>query len=109
MLPLWKRLPTYTALPKFPGMQRDLAFVTSDEISAGALEQEINKIGGALLKQVTLFDLYKGDRLPANQRSLAFSLLFQSAEKTLTDEEVEAVIQKIISRLHERFGCELRQ
>ena len=87
-----------------------LAFVvTSDEISAGALEQEINKIGGALLKQVTLFDLYKGDRLPANQRSLAFSLLFQSAEKTLTDEEVEAVIQKIISRLHERFGCELRQ
>lgn len=109
MLPLWKRLPIYTALPKFPGMQRDLAFVTSDEISAGVLEQEISKVGGALLKQVTLFDLYKGEHLPANQRSLAFSLLFQSADKTLTDEEVEAVIQKIISRLHERFGCELRQ
>ena len=90
-------------------MQRDLAFVTSDEVSAGVLEQEITKIGGSLLKQVTLFDLYKGDRLPANQRSLAFSLLFQSAEKTLTDEEVETVIQKIIKRLHERFGCELRQ
>lgn len=109
LLPLWKRTPVYAPLPKFPSMQRDLAFVTAEDIPAGVLEKAIAEVAGGLLQKVTLFDLYQGEHLAVGQRSLAFSLLFQSEERTLTDEDVEPVIKKIIGHLQQKFNCELRK
>ncbi|MBE9169457.1 phenylalanine--tRNA ligase subunit beta [Pleurocapsales cyanobacterium LEGE 06147] len=92
----------------YPGTERDLAFFAPTGISVSQIEKTINRAGGALLERVELFDEYKGKNVPEGQRSLAFNLIYRASDRTLTDEEVEPVHQKIRDALVEQFEVTLR-
>ena len=98
----------YQSLPKYPASSRDLAITINDEVEAGAVEATIIDNGGALLKEVKLFDVYKGEQVSAGQKSLAFALSFQSAEKTLTDIEIDEAYENIVKSLEKTFAAKLR-
>jgi phenylalanyl-tRNA synthetase beta chain len=102
------QLRKYSALPRFPKVQRDVAFVLDRGVSADSVEQAIRTAGGELLQSVTLFDVYEGEGLPAGKRSLAFSLELMSHQKTLTDAEIEAVVGQIVRTVEQTFGASLR-
>ncbi|MBB6177229.1 phenylalanyl-tRNA synthetase beta chain [Anoxybacillus tengchongensis] len=98
----------YTAIPRFPSITRDIALVVDEHIVAGDLERAIIEAGGELLKEVTIFDVYKGDRLPEGKKSIAFSLRYYDPERTLTDEEVTNVHEQVIKAVEQQFGATLR-
>ena len=95
-------------LPKYPAISRDLAILVGHDTSAGAVEQLIVKSGGAFFKGVTLFDVYTGEHIPADKKSLAFTIEFRSNERTLTDAEADAAFQNILSAVEKDFGATLR-
>ncbi|RLQ91919.1 phenylalanine--tRNA ligase subunit beta [Planomicrobium sp. Y74] len=97
----------YTQVPRYPSITRDVALVLSKIVEAGTIEKLIRSAGGKLLKDVRVFDLYEGDNLEAGKKSVAFSLTYFDPEKTLTDEEVTAVHEKVVAALIES-GAELR-
>ncbi|HDS02387.1 MAG TPA: phenylalanine--tRNA ligase subunit beta [Firmicutes bacterium] len=92
----------------YPPVYYDLAFVTDSALPAGALAEEIISEGGSLLENCRLFDLYEGKTLPRGKKSLAFALTFRSQERTLTEKEIDAIIQRIINRAKKKFQAELR-
>ncbi|MBB5355227.1 phenylalanyl-tRNA synthetase beta chain [Anoxybacillus mongoliensis] len=98
----------YTAIPRFPSITRDIALVVDEHIVAGELQKAIIAAGGELLKDVSIFDVYKGDRLPDGKKSLAFSLRYYDPERTLTDEEVTNVHEQVIKAVEQQFGATLR-
>lgn len=98
----------YQSLPKYPAISRDLAMLVPTEITADEIEKAIVKSAGALLKDIRLFDVYMGEQVAAGQRSLAFSLQFQSADKTLTDEIVDQHYNDILVSLEKAFDVKLR-
>jgi phenylalanyl-tRNA synthetase beta chain len=92
----------YEALPRFPAVQRDVAFVieAASEVTAAAIEAALREPAGALLRGLTLFDVF---RLPDGRRSLAWRLTFQAEDRTLTDEEVNAIQERVARSVSERF------
>lgn len=98
----------YQPFSRFPEVDRDLAVLVNREQPVGPLLQTIREVGGAWLRQVSIFDLYEGERLPPDQKSVAFSLRF-GADRTLTDEEVDACIEAIVHHLAHRFDAQLRR
>ncbi|MCK5572632.1 MAG: hypothetical protein KAJ12_07715, partial [Bacteroidetes bacterium] len=104
------RRPTarYVPLPRYPKVKRDVAFTVEATISAASLEDLIRESCGGLLHSVQLFDVYEGEVVGEGKKSIAFSLELMSREKTLTDEEVEAAVQRTIDTVRERLGGELR-
>jgi len=86
----------------------DLAIVVADSISASQAEGVIWRTGGDLLVEVRLFDVFRGDQIGKGKKSLAYSLTYQAADRTLTDEEVARVRAKIIARLESELGAQLR-
>jgi phenylalanyl-tRNA synthetase beta chain len=107
-LPVKRAAPQLQGLPPFPSVERDLALVVPDRISAAAIESAIRVQGGALLREVGLFDLYRGKGVPDGHRSLAYRLRFVSAERTLTDEEVDRAVAAVVIHLKEVMGVERR-
>ncbi|MFC7371325.1 phenylalanine--tRNA ligase subunit beta [Fictibacillus iocasae] len=99
----------YQTLPRYPSMTRDIALLVDEKLPAGDLYTVIQEAAGSLLKEVTLFDLYQGDRLEEGKKSLAFSLKFYDPERTLTDEEVTKSYERVLHSLEERFGATLRK
>lgn len=99
----------YTALPRFPKVQRDVALILDRGVSAESVEQAIRTAGGELLHVVTLFDVYEGEGLPAGKRSLAFSLELMSHQKTLTEAEIEVAVGQIVRTVEQTFGATLRR
>ncbi|MBE5928360.1 MAG: phenylalanine--tRNA ligase subunit beta [Lachnospiraceae bacterium] len=97
----------YKGIPKYPAVTRDISLVMDKEVPAGSVEEVIAKKGGKLLEKYELFDVYEGDRLEAGKKSLAYSIRFRDAEKTLEDGEVNLVMDKILAGLKE-IGAELR-
>ena len=97
----------YQPLPRFPSVQRDLAFVmpAGDEPKAGEVEAAIAGEAGPLLRQITLFDLFQ---LPDGRRSLAWRLTFQADDRTLTDEQINDVNERVAARVSQRFGITRR-
>jgi phenylalanyl-tRNA synthetase beta chain len=95
-------------IPRFPAAQRDLAIVVSHDIPEADVAQAIRATGGELVREVELFDVYTGEGIPADKKSLAYALRYQSPERTLTDGEVERAQAAIVEALRERFGAELR-
>lgn len=93
---------------KFPAVQRDMALVVPDSVTARLVNDVIWANGGEILTGVDLFDIYQGNQIPQGFKSLAYSLSFQAADHTLTDEEVVQVFEKIKKRLFEELGVELR-
>lgn len=94
--------------PKYQAIERDLAFVISREYSAGEIGSYILKTGGKVLESVELFDIYEGGQIEAGHKSMAYALVFRDADKTLKDEDVAPVINKIVRGLSYRYGAKLR-
>jgi phenylalanyl-tRNA synthetase beta chain len=85
---------------------RDLSLLVSSDVAAVNVQEEVLK--HRLVTNVTLFDVYEGDRLPEGQRSLAFHVYFQSPKRTLTAEEVTRALDSIVGALQKQFGAQLR-
>ncbi len=100
---------TYHELPRYPSIQRDIAVVVDDAIPSGDLTASIRESAGELLESVHVFDVFKGERLGADKKSVAIALVYRHPEHTLTDEEVTAVHDGVLARLSEQFGAELRK
>ena len=101
--------PYYEPISHFPSINRDLAFVFPDEIPASDVLNEVRQSGGEFLKDVVLFDVYKGANLEKNQKSLAFSLTFRSIDRTLKEAEIEHAINAVISKIENKFSANLRK
>ncbi|HEX9091117.1 MAG TPA: phenylalanine--tRNA ligase subunit beta, partial [Anaerolineales bacterium] len=95
-------------VPAYPPVLEDLAIVVDDEIPAGRIAEVIKQGGGQIVANITLFDVYRGEQIGKGKKSLAYSLTYQSAEKTLTDNDVAQVRQRIIHRLDQELGAYLR-
>lgn len=98
----------YESIPRFPSITRDIALVTDKEKAAGELESIIKEAGGALLKDVYVFDLYEGERMEPGKKSIAFSLKYFDPERTLTDEDVAKAHDKVLNAVKEKAGAVLR-
>lgn len=101
-------LGSYQSLPRFPAINRDLAVVVSSDVAVATITAKIIAAGGSMLKDVKLFDVYIGEQVAAGMRSLAFALTFQSSERTLTDQEIEAPIAAIVQALDQELAAKLR-
>jgi phenylalanyl-tRNA synthetase beta chain len=95
-------------LARFPAVNRDLGVVVPEHVEAGALLQTIKAAGGELLESARAFDEYRGSQVPEGHKSVAFSLTLRSPERTLTDAEVDALLERIKAALRERHGATFR-
>lgn len=98
----------YKEVSKYPSVVKDLAFIVKEEISSDQVIDAIRKSGGRLLKDINVFDVYKGENIDNNLKSLAFSLTFMDDTRTLTEEEVMDVFNKIIKSVCEKLDAKLR-
>ncbi len=98
----------YTPVSKYPSSDVDLAFEVPDSVSAAEVDGALRKAGGSLLREVELFDVYRGDGLPDGVRSLAYRLRFQAPDHTLTDDEIAAARQACIDAATTRYEATLR-
>ncbi len=99
---------TYTPLPKYPSVSRDLSFVCDEALTVAQAEQVICAAGGKLLRSVKLFDIYRGANLGEGKKSMAFSLELRADDRTLTDTDSDAAMRKVLSALQEKCGAALR-
>lgn len=98
----------FTDLPKYPGVHRDLAFLAEEEIPAGDIQREILQLGGELLKDVQIFDVYQGAQIMAGKKSIAYSLYFQALDRTLTEPEIKECMDLILEGCREKWNLVLR-
>ncbi|MDB5313035.1 MAG: pheT [Gemmataceae bacterium] len=98
----------YRPFPTVPAAKRDIAVIVPDDTPAERVLTEVRAAGGDLLTDAVLFDVYHGDSIPAGTKSLAFALVYQSADKTLTDKEIEKAHQKIEGRLRHVLKAQIR-
>ncbi|MBR5396626.1 MAG: phenylalanine--tRNA ligase subunit beta [Bacteroidales bacterium] len=99
---------SFKEMPKFPEVRRDLALLLDESVSYGDLRKSAFKSAKKLLKQVTLFDVYRGDKIPAGKKQYALGFVLQDLEKTLTDADVERIMERILSAFQNEFGATLR-
>lgn len=99
--------PTYTPLPKFPAVTRDLALLCDETIPVRILEKAITKGASNLLETIQLFDVYQGEQIESGKKSVAFNIVLRSAENTLAEEQVNSTMKKVMKEL-EKVGANLR-
>ncbi|MBR3577610.1 MAG: phenylalanine--tRNA ligase subunit beta [Bacteroidales bacterium] len=99
----------YSPIPLFPAVKRDLALVVDKAVTYDTLEKVAYKYGSKLLKNVTLFDVYEGDKIEAGKKSYALNFVLQHSEKTLTEEDITKVMNKLITAFEREVGAKLRQ
>ncbi len=99
----------FTDIPKFPAVKRDLALLVQDAVQYADLEKVAKEVDKKLLKEIDLFDVYTGDKLPKGTKSYAMSFVFQNTEKTLTDKIVDQAIRKIYQALENKCNVSLRE
>ena len=99
---------TYQPLPKYPAVSRDIAVVCDEAVTVGALTDCIRKAGGKLLREVRLFDIYRGKGIDGGKKSVAFSLTLRADGRTLTDTDSEGVIGAVLAALEAELGAKLR-
>jgi phenylalanyl-tRNA synthetase beta chain len=99
---------TYMPVPRFPAALRDISLIVDEAVPAERLVSEIRAAGGELLRGVRLFDLYRGENIPAGKRSLAYALTYQADDRTLTDKEVDRAHKKIADRLRHVLKAQVR-
>ena len=98
----------YKELPKFPEVRRDLAILLDESVTYADLRKSALRVGKKLLKQVGLFDVYRGDKIAEGKKQYALSFVLQDLDKTLTDNDVERVMSKLLSTFQNEFGATLR-
>lgn len=98
----------FKPLPKFPATSRDIAVLLDASMNVGEIEKIIKKQNSPILESYKLFDVYQGEQVGKDKKSVAYSLSFRADDRTLTDEEVNAVMDKILDALQKELGAELR-
>ena len=99
----------YKEISKFPSVKKDVAFVIDRNIVSKDIEKVIKNAGGSLLTEIEVFDVYTGSNVPNDKKSIAYSLTFADNKKTLTDEEVNNLMQKVMDNVCKKFGAEIRK
>jgi len=102
------RPPEFIDLSKFPASRRDLALLVDEAISVEQIEQNIRELAGETLRELILFDVYRGKGISEGQKSLAFGLILQDFSSNLTDQAIEQVVARILSGVQHQFGAQLR-
>ena len=100
--------PLYTPLPRFPAVTRDIAVVCGRDVTVGTLEKCITRAGGKLLREVSLFDIYQGQGIPEDKKSVAFNLVLRSDEGTITAAQADEEVRDILAALESELGAVLR-
>ena len=98
----------YNAIPRFPFVERDLAVVVDADVEAEKLIAAAQKVGGKYLQTISVFDVYRGKQVPEGKKSVALRFVFQSRERTLTEEEINKTMDTIFRQLQKEFGATLR-
>ena len=98
----------YQPLPKFPAVTRDIAVVCDEAVTVGALETAVRKGAKGLLKEVALFDIYRGKGIPEGKKSVAFNLVLRADDRSLTAEEADQDVKSILETLEKELGAVLR-
>ena len=99
----------YTPLPKYPSTSRDIALLVEENLEVGRIEALIRKEGGRILENVKLFDVYRGKQVEEGKKSVAFTLTYRDKDKTLTDEDVAKVHNKVLEALEHKLNAVLRE
>ena len=99
---------SYKEILKYPSIVKDVAFIVDNNIYSEEIEKVIKKAGGKLLTKIEVFDVYTGDNVGENEKSIAYSLTFNDPAKTLTDEEVNIIFNKIISEVESKLKAKVR-
>ena len=99
----------YKEISKFPGIKKDLAFVVDKNVISKDIEKAIKSAGGSLLTNIEVFDVYTGINIGIDKKSIAYSLTFEDMKKTLTDDEINNIINKIIETVSKKCGAEIRK
>ena len=105
----------YTEVPKFPAAERDIAVIVDEDVQVGDIEKAITKKCKRLLKgqkgleELKLFDIYRNEKIGENKKSVAYSLIFRDKTKSLSDDEINPVMEEITKELEEKFKAELRK
>jgi len=103
-----KEKPLYRGLAKFPPAVRDVALLVDEDESVDKLLTEIKALGEGLVEELTVFDLYRGEKVGEGKKSVAIRIVFRSKEKSLTDEEVNELLERMLKALKEKTGATLR-
>ena len=101
-------VPAYHALPRFPAVLRDLAVVVPLELRNDEVRQVILEVGGPLVEDAAIFDVYTGKPIPEGRKNVAYAIRYRAAERTLTDAEVTEAHQRIVAEVNQRLGAALR-
>ncbi|MDR0874756.1 MAG: phenylalanine--tRNA ligase subunit beta [Clostridiales Family XIII bacterium] len=99
----------YSRLPKYPAALRDVSLLVREDITVAKLDEAIRKGGGKILETVRLFDIYRGMQIPDSFKSMSFGLSFRALDRTLTDEEIQKAMDRILRLLEEEAGASLRE
>ena len=99
----------YRVLPRYPTIERDIAVVVDRSVTGGALTETISESAGQWLESVRVFDVYTGERIGENKKSVALALVYRHPERTLTDEEVGEAHARVLAQLEQSYGAELRK
>lgn len=99
----------YVEVPKFPAVERDIAIIVDEKVEVGQIEKIITKKAKKLLEKMQLFDIYRNEKLGDNKKSVAYSLIFRDKNRTLSDEEINGVMENIIGELQKTLNAELRK
>ena len=99
---------SFSELPKFPAVRRDLALLLDESVSYADLRAAAFKQAKKLLRQVGLFDVYRGDKIPAGKKQYALSFVIQDPERTLTDQDTERLMERLLDTFKKDFGAQLR-
>ena len=105
---LMRSMPQYTEVPKFPPVRRDLAVLVDEKVAADALLNSMRQAGIPRVEAIKLFDIYRGNGVPQGKKSLAFLVLMQDTQKTLTDREADEVVTKLLDIIVRQHGAALR-
>ncbi len=100
--------PTYVPLPKYPTVSRDIAIICEEAVTVAQAEAVIASAAGKLLRNIRLFDIYRGTGVPEGKKSMAFSLSLRADDRTLTDQDSEAVMKKVLTALQNQLGASTR-
>ena len=100
---------TFKPLPKYPSTARDIAMLVKEEVLVGQIEKTIRQRSGKLLEKAELFDVYQGKQIEDGHKSVAYKLIFRAEDRTLTDEEIQKVMKKVLNGLEMDCGAKLRE
>ena len=99
----------YKEFSKFPSIKKDVAFIVDKNLESAVIEKQIKKSAGNLLTNIEVFDVYTGEHVEGGKKSIAYSLTFSDSKKTLTDDEVTGIFNKVILDTEKTLGAEIRK